>query len=152
MAESDPLSALPLEFYGEIPIVKSMAIQTPAGLQPVHFHYGPGMKVVRLFRPEGDNYWFDFDQVGNYLWKKSEKLQKEIERWRMANPSEIAVPPFWFIRLVTYALSPISRKAREKANIWELYIKETRASDLHVALIKNCDLIKSLTTALDTGL
>jgi hypothetical protein len=152
LAETDPLSLLLMEFYGELSMIRSQEIHTPAGLQKVHFHYGKsGLDSVRLFRPKSDAYWFDYDRVKKYLWERSEKLQKEIERWENSNPGETAAPPFWFERIITYAMAAISKKARSKANVWELHVKEELYSGLLRKLLQNSDLIKNLAKALDTG-
>jgi len=98
LAEHDPLAQfLPWSDYRSLPMIKSMELITPAGIQSTHCHYGNGMKIIRFFKPEKENYWFDLDVVKNYFFEKFRKIDDKVWKARFGNPDLLTRLWYFFL-------------------------------------------------------
>lgn len=74
VSKQDPSSSiLPWGIYRNLPICRSLEINTPAGRQSVHYHTEDNINcgVIQLYKPRKEKDWYDWDALKNFLFDAS---------------------------------------------------------------------------------
>ncbi|MBN2112412.1 hypothetical protein JW707_04930 [Candidatus Woesearchaeota archaeon] len=143
LAEADPLSAaMPFGMYMQLPQIESMEISTPAGIQPVHYHFENDWPKP-FFRPKQDKYWFDKDQLGLYLFSRYVELENLSLRWVEDNPSKILT-----LNPLDFVCSILSGNARRKIQAFYARKKSYEMLKADTKLAGNPDSLPSVVALL----
>ena len=62
----DPFVDMPFAMYRNMPLIPSMELRTPCGLQSLHAHK-PNADHIRFWRPAKDKFIYDSDAFKNYV-------------------------------------------------------------------------------------